>query len=99
MNYRWVKWSDDKWLSTSGAVLHYDKLEHLLVSAILTLIAAFLMPLAFACLLVLIIGCLWELKDGFMYYKIYGWIGGEGWSWKDLIADSIGIIVVFGLKF
>ena len=99
MKYRWLKWNDDRWLSTQGAVLHYDKIEHALTSAVLALIATFLMPLLAGCLLVLFIGALWEIKDGYMHCEVYGWWGGEGFSWKDLIADSIGIIIVFILKF
>lgn len=98
MTYRWVKWSDDRWLSTQGAILHYDKLEHAIVSAVLTLIAMTFMPLVVACLVVLFLGSLWEWKDSIMPYEKYGWIGGEGWSWKDLIADSIGILIVLIVK-
>lgn len=95
MTYRWLKWSSDRWLSRNGTILPYDKAEHALVSAALTLIATILMPLAFACLLVLFIGALWEQKDAVMPYEKYGWFGGEGFSWKDLIADFVGIAAIF----
>lgn len=91
MNYRWLKWSDDKWLSRQGTIIPYDKSEHAVVSAILALIATFFMPLLFACLLAVVAGYLWEVKDGYLHWEVYGWWGGEGFSWKDLIADSIGI--------
>ncbi len=99
MRYRWVDWNRDRWLSMQGTILPYDKAEHAIVSAILTLIAMIFMPLAMACLLVLFIGSLWEIKDGYMHYEVYGWFGGEGFSWKDLIADFIGIAIVFAWRF
>ena len=99
MSYRWVPWSRDRWLSKNGTILPYDKAEHAAASAILAYFATFYMPPAFACLAVLFVGSLWELKDSIMPYEKYGWIGGEGFSWKDLIADSVGITIVFVLKF
>ena len=99
MNYRWLKWSRDRWLSRNGTILPYDKAEHLVVSAILAYFAIQFMPLLAGCLLVLFIGSLWELKDGYMPYEIYGWYGGEGFSWKDLIADFVGILIIFVWKF
>ncbi len=98
MKYRWVSWNRDRWLSRQGSILPYDKAEHAIASAILTLIAIIFMPLAMACLLVLFIGSLWEWKDAYMPYEKYGWFGGEGFSWKDLIADGIGVSSVFILK-
>ncbi len=99
MKYRWLKWSDDSWLSRQGTILPYDKAEHATVSAILALIATLFMPPLIACLAVFIVGLLWEVKDGYLRWEIYGWWGGEGFSWKDLIADSVGIAVGIGLAW
>ncbi len=96
---RWLNWKDDKWLSPHGAILHYDKMEHLLASAALAYVGTFFIPLLMACIVALLIGFLWEYKDGLMPYEKYGWFGGEGFSWKDLIADFVGIVIVFSLKF
>jgi len=99
MRYRWLKWSDDKWLSIQGSILYYDKIEHALTSAILAYFTTLYMPLLLACLVVLFVGILWEIKDGYMYWEEYGWFGGEGFSWKDLIADFVGIVIVFIWRF
>ncbi len=99
MKLRWLNWKDDKWFSTQGAILRYDKPEHAVVSAILAYIATFLMPLLIACIVILLIGFIWEYKDGLMDWEKYGWWGGEGFSWKDLIADFVGIGIVFAWKF
>ncbi len=99
MTYRWLKWRDDHWLSKQGTIIPYDKAEHALGSAILAYFATFFMPLLFACLLIMVAGYLWEVKDGYMHYEVYGWFGGEGFSWKDLIADFVGILIIFVWKF
>ena len=81
MTYRWLKWSDDRWLSRNGTILPYDKAEHAIGSAILAYFATFFMPLAMACLLVLFLGSLWEIKDGYMHYEVYSFaqtsVGGD----------------------
>jgi len=35
---------------------------------------------------------LWEVKDGFLPWEKYGWIGGDGFSWRDGMAGSIAAI-------
>ena len=32
---------------------------------------------------------LWEVKDGFIPYEDAGWIGGDGFSWRDGVAGSV----------
>jgi hypothetical protein len=34
---------------------------------------------------------LWEVKDGFLPWEKYGWIGGDGFSWRDGLAGSIAV--------
>ncbi len=34
---------------------------------------------------------LWEIKDGFLPWEEYGWIGGDGFSWRDGLAGSIAV--------
>jgi hypothetical protein len=35
---------------------------------------------------------LWEVKDGFLPWEEYGWIGGDGFSWRDGVAGSIAAV-------
>jgi len=35
---------------------------------------------------------LWEVKDGFLPWEKYGWIGGDGFSWRDGLAGSIAVV-------
>jgi hypothetical protein len=35
---------------------------------------------------------LWEVKDGFLPWEKYGWIGGDGFSWRDGVAGSIAAV-------
>jgi len=44
-------------------------------------------------LLTFTMGLSWEIKDGLVKDDYYGGIGGEGFSYKDLIADVSGILV------
>jgi hypothetical protein len=35
---------------------------------------------------------LWEVKDGFLPWEEYGWIGGDGFSWRDGMAGSLAVM-------
>jgi len=35
---------------------------------------------------------LWEVKDGFLPWEKYGWIGGDGFSWRDGLAGSMAVV-------
>jgi hypothetical protein len=35
---------------------------------------------------------LWEIKDGFLPWEEYGWIGGDGFSWRDGLVGSIAAV-------
>lgn len=82
-------WHKDKWLSKSGTVIKYDKLEHLILA---TLLFWFwnAMPILWWCAAGITwwIGFVWEVKDGI---HAYDGINVEGFSWKDLIANTAGI--------
>ena len=49
-------------------------------------------------IIVLLAGLAWEIKDGLMDYHVYGWFGGDGFSWRDLVADAVGIIIALIFK-
>lgn len=89
---KYKPWSLDKWDSTSGTILKYDKLEHLILAAILFWFWN-VMPIASWCAIVITlwIGFVWEVKDGIKAYNPAGDI--EGFSWKDFIANAVGIFL------
>ena len=37
-------------------------------------------------------GVIWEIKDGLIPYERAGFIGGEGFSWNDILMDASGVI-------
>ena len=88
---KFLKWKDDKFFSKNGSILPYDKLEHLFREAIISIILAYFgVTLIASWILVQAFGIAWEIKDGLIPYKddlI------EGFSWKDLIANNVGLIV------
>jgi hypothetical protein len=82
--------------SKQGAFLTYDKLEHLSGS--------FLLCSGFRVLGVsnknavvtsLTLGFAWEVKDAFMPREKYGPIGAEGFCWRDLTADAVGVFASY----
>ena len=39
------------------------------------------------------LGIAWEIKDGLVPWELAGFLGGEGFSWGDIICDSGGILL------
>ena len=35
---------------------------------------------------------LWEVKDGYLKWEDYGWIGGDGFSWRDGVAGTVAAV-------
>lgn len=92
LTWRVVPWYEDKWDSKSGMVLESDKLEHLLVASGMT----FLGKVTFNDYnweYTLALGVLYEVKDALVPYEDYGRFGGEGFSFKDVVADLAGALV------
>ncbi len=87
MQWRWAK---DNWLSKGGVILVYDKAEHFLTYCLLT-VAGLLLKLDHTGFILLILGVLWEIKDALLPYERAGFWGGDGFSWKDLVANGLGI--------
>lgn len=81
---KFIPWKEDKWLSQEGSILPWDKLEHFLL-AMIGFIALFLLGLdETQCFtLGILAGIAWEIRDSFI----------TGFSWKDLIADGVGLII------
>lgn len=96
---KFKKWSDDKWLSRSGSILPYDKLEHLILGALGIFISIYWIGLSLLTSLIIleVLGIGWEIKDGMFPYNKKGDI--EGFSWKDLIADNGGFLLGYMLIY
>lgn len=86
MKFRLAK---DKWIAR-------DKAEHMVRDSLLFIITfiifnnfwtAFWIATAFA--------FLWEIKDGFLKWEIYGWWGGDGFSYKDILAGTLAILIIY----
>jgi hypothetical protein len=66
-------------------MIGYDGCKHIILSAILTVVAKWLLPVWVAVALVLLIGIIKEIYDR---------VSGKGCAeWKDLLADVVGIII------
>lgn len=62
-----------------------DGMKHIILSAILTVVAKWLLPVWVAVALVLLIGIIKEIYDR---------VSGKGCAeWKDIICDIIGILI------
>ena len=83
---------NDKWLSTQGLILKYDKLEHLLFFGALTLLGDNWWMYATA----LNFGN--EVKDVLLPWQKYGWIGGNGFSVKDFLAGCVGTVLAYLIR-
>ena len=76
--------AQDKWLA-------WDKFEHFLAGfGGAYLLKRFQMKDNEIMITIVTTETFWEIKDYFMDWKKYGWIGGDKFSWKDLIATVAG---------
>ena len=90
--------AQDRFATRAGFIIPYDKLEHLLCWFLLCV--SFLLaglPRSLAAGVALVAGILWELKDAVMPWERYGFWGGDGFSWRDLVADAAGIALAVGI--
>jgi len=95
MTFRFAK---DRWTSrektfTDHGILSYDKVQHFVGGALLSVFVGPLLAVVFA--------FLWEVKDGLVAWEDgyitrwpirYNW-GGDGFSWKDFVASIGGVII------
>ena len=92
-----MRFAKDSWTSKTdfphcfrGTVLEHDKLQHLLGGVLMGFVAA---PLLIGGLFVaLLAAVVWEIKDGYMYFETFGPWGGDGFSWRDMLATWAGSI-------
>ena len=100
--------ANDKWIQrVSGHIIPYDKPVHLLVYMGFGLAAGGLLAKrkrrAFwiYTALMFLAGLLWEVKDAYVYWETAPYVslgplcinvGGDGFSWKDLVANTVGYL-------
>ena len=87
------KFANDKWNSRQGFIIAYDKLEHFLGSFVLAYFLSLWVNPLLSAMTTFTLGFLWEIKDAFYPYEVYGILGGDGFSYKDLAADYIGAML------
>ena len=89
-----LKWrcAHDSWSSN-------DKGFHCFGSAYLFIALHKFLFFPYAFLITFFSGLLWEIKDATLPYEDFGFIGGDGFSYKDLTADIIGILLGYLLIF
>lgn len=75
-------------------ILTYDKLQHYLIGFIFIMVDASLSNVLFT----IINLAFWELKDGFLNYKKYGIIGGDGFSIIDLFVGYLGVSTALAIR-
>ena len=91
------RWSEDSWFTKQGVIIKYDKIEHAVLGGCLA-VAVYAISRSWISTFVwsTTLNCLWEIKDGFLEWERFGWIGGDGFSWKDFIASEVGILITMG---
>jgi hypothetical protein len=97
------RWANDRWLSreytfAKDGILTYDKLQHFLGGALFAIFNLWF-SLAF--------WFLWEVKDALFPWENdryitrwpihYNW-GGDGFSWRDMLAAWFGAGLIYLLK-
>jgi len=84
-------WSNDTFFRPDGTI-QADKLQHFAGNAGLyvglRVLGGGKRQSAVA---VAVISVLWEIKDAIIPYEVYGFWGGDGFSWRDLVAGWVGL--------
>lgn len=92
------RWAKDKWTSQEHtwdifgySLLSHDKIAHFLGGWLLFPLLAKYVGILTAIAISLGFWWLWEVKDALVPYEKVGWLGGDGFSWKDGLAATLGI--------
>jgi len=106
MTFRFAK---DKWLSreftfAESGLLSYDKFQHLAGGMFVCIIGTLVLKsIAIGMIVSMVFWFLWEVKDALLRYEEehyvthwlmwYNW-GGDGFSWKDMVAAWAGAMII-----
>ena len=86
-----LSWHKDKFNSSNGMFLKYDKVEHFIWMGTTTMVCEHYFPKK-GWKYAIVIGLANEVKDSVMPWEKYGEIGGEGFSSKDMLANIGGVV-------
>lgn len=97
MKWRWAK---DSFVCEDSPLFNIclDKWTHFFCGFILELAALLILGWRYWIPITLILGSgffLWECKDAVLPWEEHGWIGGDGFSWRDLVVSIIGMAIGF----
>lgn len=92
MNRIQFTFAKDRWDSKDGLLIPYDKVEHFLSYFTLTVFLSFFATPAAVFVALLVAGVVWEIKDAIVSYRRNPFWGGDGFSWKDLLANLAGML-------
>ena len=97
----WFRIAQDTWTSKERSIIKsgplvYDKLQHFIGGVIL--------GVAFPPVIATGLNGIWEIKDGLVKWewniKIWKYnLGGDGFSYRDLTATQIGIIIGYYVRW
>lgn len=86
------RWADDTFLEPSGEICE-DKVLHFEAHAVFDFGAYLLGASKKQRMLTSIVsGIAWEVKDAVAPWEMYGWLGGDGFSFNDIWANIAGVV-------
>jgi len=89
------RWARDSFVKPAGGI-RKDKWEHFFASAgLYTGLRLFGARENQSIIATGSTGLFWEVKDALVPWETYGFWGGDGFSWRDIVADIYGIIAGF----
>ena len=97
MHIKW-RWAKDSFVCKDSMLwgICNNKWLHFLCGAILELAALLICGWGYWVSITVILGVgffLWECKDAVLPWEEHGWIGGDGFSWRDLVVSYLGMVM------
>ena len=90
------RFSPHGWDTEAGFITRWDKVDHFIATPVVyvSLRTIFKLSKLEAFVATALLAIAWEIKDGFLSHKIYGFWGGDGFCWKDLTAGMAGMVTL-----
>jgi hypothetical protein len=99
------KWFSKEYTFSNKGLSSYDKFQHFIGGVVATLLLTFFFTVPLALTGSMLFWFLWEVKDGIIPWEarpvtkwpiLYNW-GGDGFSWRDMIAAWAGALSAFAV--